>query len=171
MGGNGSGQRGKRYFFPKGEEKPDITWKNKTLVEMSSNEIKNSVRFLIEGWKAALPNELLFAYCGLDQERIDELIRRDEHLLNFKEGAAERLVALARINVAEQIEKGSIKDSRWLLEHVDVDFKPNSKSLTATQAVVIPVEEKQKMIQAEMADIVENIVEVEFSDESIENAS
>ena len=170
MGGKGSGKRGTKYFFDEDRKtKPPITWKDKALSEMDSNEIRNSVRYLVEGWKAALSPELLYAYCELDAERIEELERRDRQLTSFREGAAERLVAMARVNVAKQIETGSIKDSRWLLEHVDGDFRPQSR-LTSQQQVVIPVEEKQKLIQNEMSEIVSNI-EVEFSDESTESTS
>lgn len=163
MGGKGSGKTGTKYFFDPGvKRRPPITWKEKGIKEMDGKEIRNAVRYLIEGWQAALSDELLYPYCGLDAERIEELERRDPMLRSFREGAAERLVAQARVNVAKEIYEGGIKDSRWLLEKVDNEFRGGQN------VVAVPVAEKQKLIQSEIADIVEGI-KVEVKDESTES--
>ena len=166
MGGKGSGKRGSTYFFDEGVKKrPQITWQDKRLTEMDQYEIRNAVRYLVAGWKAALPNELLYPYCGLDEERIAELERRDPQLTNFRKGAAERLVAQARVNVSNEIYKGNMKDSRWLLEQLD-NLSPGKN-----QTVVVPVSDKQEIIQSEVEKLLENAQGVEFSDESTESVT
>ena len=171
MGGKGSGKIGNLYEFTASDRKrlPPVTWKGKSLYEMDAKEIRNAVRYLCEGWRAALPDKLLYDYCGLDEERVSELKRRDPKLAEIEEGRAGRLVAIARVNVGRSIEEGNVKDSRWLLEHVDNEFKPQSK-LEGGQQIIVPVEDKQAMIESEIKNIIEG-VEVEFSDESTESPS
>lgn len=166
MGGKGSGKRGTKYFFDdEVKKRPQITWQNKRLTQMDQYEIRCAVRYLVEGWKAALPPELLYPYCGLDEERIEELEKRDPQLSEFRIGAAERLVAQARVNVSKEIYAGNMKDSRWLLEQLD-NLSPGSN-----QQVTIPVVDKQKLVQDEMAKLLENAQIVEFSNEGTESTT
>lgn len=171
MGGRGSGQRGTAYFWNEGQKrKPPVTWQNKELHEMDAKDIANARRYLVEGWISALPPSLLYPHCGLCQEQIDELIRRDPHLADFRDGAAERLVARARVNVAQKILEGDVKQSQYLLDRVDPEFQPASKLTAGVQKVEVPVEEKQEKFISELKNIVDN-VEVEFSDESTDGTS
>lgn len=168
-----SGKRGTKYEFPSGMKAwPMITWRYKTLQEMDRVEFRNATRYLVAGWKAALSPQLLYQFTGLDKERIDELKRRDPQLRSIEEGCAERLVAIARVNLGRSIEDGNVKDSRWLLEHVDTEFQPASKLSGEIQQVLIPVEEKEKLIEAEMDKVLDG-VEVEFheSTESVTGES
>lgn len=171
MGGKGSGHRGTTYHFNEDlKKRPDVTWQNKELNEMDAKDIANARRYLVEGWTAALPNSLLYPYCGLCQDQIDELIRRDPNLANYRDGAAERLVAKARVNVSKKILEGDVKQSQYLLDRVDPEFQPASRLSLGTQKIETPIEEKQEKFISELKNIVDN-VEVEFSDESTESTS
>ncbi len=157
-----AGKRGTKYRFPeKMRDLPMITWRNKSLHEMNMQELRNATRYLVAGWEAALSPQMLYVFTGLDEERIEELKRRDPQLASIEYGSAERLVAIARVNLSRSIQEGNIKDSRWLLEHVDSDFRKDGMA----QEVLIPVAEKEKIVEAEMTKLLEG-VEVEFEDES-----
>lgn len=164
-----SGKRGTKYMFPEGMKNwPIITWRNKRLEEMDTRELRNATRYLVAGWQAALSLPLLVKFCGLDEEQIAELKRRDPQLESLEEGAAERLVAIARVNLSHSIENGNVKDSRWLLEHVDAEFARNQGSY---QQVVIPVAERERLVKAETAKLIETIEPVEFENESTESTA
>lgn len=168
-----AGKRGTKYRFPeKMRDLPMVTWRNKSLREMNIQELRNATRYLVAGWEAALSPQMLYVFTGLDEERIEELKRRDPQLASIEYGSAERLVAIARVNLSRSIQQGNIKDSRWLLEHVDTEFQPASKLSGEIQQVLIPVEEKEKLIEAEMDKVLEG-VEVEFheSTESVTGES
>lgn len=165
MGGKNSGKRGTKYKFPPNSPYPSVTWRDKDLEEMDIKELRNATRYLVAGWEAALSEQLLYDFTGLDRYRIEELKRRDPKLASMEVGCGGRLVAIARVNLVRAIEEGSIKDSRWLLEHVDPSFQATSRLDGRHQEVLIPVAEKEKLVEEEMSKLLEG-VEVEFDDES-----
>lgn len=132
--------------------RPKITWHDKSLFEMSKQEIMNAKKRLEEGWRAELPTLQLYTFTGLDEERIAEMKRRDPHLAAIESEYTDYLKTMSRLNVAKDItEEQDVQTSKWYLEHIDDEFKPASKIEGGVQ-IVVPVEEKEEEIQKMLDD-------------------
>lgn len=163
MGGKGSGRKPfNMYMFPSDTKRPQVTWKGKDLHAFTKSEMIAAKRYLVEGWNSGLPEGMLCTYTGLSMEQIEELKARDKQLAEFERDHEDRLKTIARVNIAKSIEDGNIRDSRWLLEHLDNEFKPQSKLDGNMMQIVVPVEEKQE----EFAKLLERLAPVELGDES-----
>lgn len=127
---------------------PQITWRDKTFREMDKHEMKKALILLEEGWKAELPEQMLYTFTGLDKERIEEFKRRNKKIALMEESYKDYLKTAARINVAKDItEEGDVGTSKWLLEHTDDEFKPASKVDLRANKVIVPIEDKEKEIE------------------------
>lgn len=143
-------------------QRPPITWRDKTLHEMSKQEIIYAKKRLEEGWRAELPTLQLYSFTGLDEERIKELKRRDPKMAAIEDEYRDYLKTMSRLNVSRDIiEESDVQTSKWYLEHTDEEFKPASKTDKGVQ-IIVPVEQKEEEIKKLFED---------FFDESTESTT
>ena len=128
------------------QRKP-VTWRYKSLKEMDKLEIKYATQRLEEGWKAELPTKQLYTFTGLDEERIEEMKRRNPKLKELEDGYENYPRTFSRLNVAMDIyEDHDVQTSKWYLEHIDDDFKPASKIDVRSQQITYSVEDREEEI-------------------------
>ena len=140
-----------------------VTWRGKTLREMSKQEIEAALKRLEEGWRAELPPRMLCTFTGLTEDMIEEIKRRNPKMAALEAQYDEYLKTCSRISVARDIiECDDVQTAKWYLEHMDDDFKPASKIDMRSQAIVVPVEKKE----AEILKLFE-----EYFDESTEGVA
>lgn len=137
----------------KKKQRPPVTWRTKSLREMTPLEIKHAKKRLEEGWKSELPTIQLYTFTGLDEARVNELKRRDPELAKIEESYKNYLRTMSRISVARDIlEEEDVQTAKWYLEHIDDEFKPSSKIDVKGAQVVVPLEKKQEELEKLLSD-------------------
>lgn len=102
---------------------------------------------MISLWERDYTDELVAESCGMKLDDLRLLLDEDEKLAKERKKALCHLRMKTRDNIAEAIEEGELKTTKWYAERREAEVYSPKGSVNVTGNIDIPLAEKKQMIE------------------------
>lgn len=123
-----------------------VTWKGLSLQEMSERQIKSIRQRILEAWDMAFPDEMVLRHACITKEQYDVILEKFPEFAAMRETLYVTPRMKARKNILDDIDKGNVSTSKWLLERTDPEFSKKGESTV----INVSVREREEAILKEM---------------------